>query len=170
MGTKPWWGLGAICLGGLFLCGCQSEDKRPWGTASNGMSKPTPGSPQPSFPSTGVPSANNGSLNGTQSAGWNPSAPGLKQPGDPGAFKSNSPASSGLDTRTTVPSSPFATGAGSNPNIGNPSMPSPPSGQFGAGSLPPVDRTGAPVPPGPGSLSIPSAPSPPVPSNFGTNP
>ena len=70
MGTKPWQCLGALCLGGLLLCGCQSEEKRPvFGPSSTGINKTTPGGQQPvAFPGT----TGSGTTTGLNTGGLNP--------------------------------------------------------------------------------------------------
>jgi len=175
MGTKPWQCLGAMCLGGMLLCGCQNEDKRPglFGQGNTGVSKPIAGAPQPTFPTgtstnTGIGNLNNQpnawTPNNKQTGGWNPDTPGLNS-----AVKANSPATPTFGSQPSVPPSPFATGAGSNPSplsqggFAAPMTPAPATpGQFGIGGSPaPIGSSGPALPStGPG-IDIP----PPLPRN-----
>src|SRR6516225_1332892 len=56
MGTKPWLSFGAVCLGGVLLCGCQNDDKRFSGPFNSGVSsnnKPGTAANPAMFPGTG---------------------------------------------------------------------------------------------------------------------
>lgn len=143
MGTKPWLGIGAFCLGGVLLCGCQSEEKRPFSPPPKSVTFPgaatgpntTPGGFTPNNATPGGFTPNN-----TTPGGWptNPSPSGLK----PAGFQANSPPGSSNPSLNIPPLNPptntFPTAPGGLPTGGS---------AFGTGvtSPPPVDRGSGPL-------------------------
>jgi len=140
MGSKPLLKIGALLVGGMLLCGCNSPQRTPppptFPNGSMGANTMTSGNPYANASRPGMPTSGTGSFTGTGSgmpasgmpaSSMPASGPGFSSPG----FSSSQPPS-GFNAPLTPNSVSPASTSGAQPFT-----PTPPS-NFGTSNVPPA--------------------------------